>query len=144
MSAPPRVSIVRAVASAMETAVASLGVTVDRDRKAPLDLRDMPRVVVLTGESIVVEEFVGGAQLRGQVVLVECHDAVAEGDADGAVEDAAATLAETCRAALMAARTLSGACQGTDVELTSDAPRVEVGEAVRGAAVVLRVTAYHT
>lgn len=144
MTTPTRVAIPRAVATLLETAVASLAITVDRDRMAPLALADMPRVVVLTGENSVVEEYVGGSQLRGQAVIVECHEAVSEGDADGAAEDAAATLAETCRAALMAARTLSGACLGIEVDEDSSPPRVEMAEAVRGAAVVLRITAYHT
>jgi hypothetical protein len=144
MTTPTRVAIPRAVATLLQSAVASLEVVVDRDRMAPLALADMPRVVVLTGENTVVEEYVGGTQLRGQVVIVECHDAVAEGDANGGAEDAAATLADTCRAALMAARTLYGACLGIEVDEDSSPPRVEIAEAVRGAVVVLRIVAYHT
>lgn len=144
MTTPTRVAIPRAVATLLDAAVDDLAVVVERDRMAPLALAELPRVVVLTGENIVVEEYVGGAQLRGQVVMVECHDAVSEGDANGAVEDAAATLADTCRTALLAARTLSGACLGIDVEEENSPPRVEMADAVRGAVVVLRVTAYHT
>jgi hypothetical protein len=140
-----RVAIMRAVQPILAAALAAYQVPVERDRGTPLARQETPRVIVLTGPNNQIEEYAGGAELREQVVTIECHEAVRDGDTAGRAEDAVMRLADLCRAALYADRTLGGAAFGLHItEQSDDGPRVELEGAVRGVAVVLQVRAYHT
>lgn len=139
-----RINIARAVNTLMTTAMAAYAVPVFREPRAPILPQDLPAVFVLSSGNEVVDETTGGLQLRSQLVLVEVHESSKDGDQGGNVEDTVALLADACRTALLANRTLSGACLGLEVDEDNEAPRVEVESAVRGASVTLRVLAYHT
>ena len=139
-----RIEIIRAVERVVRAAMDAFQVPVYRDRRNPLAVSDLPAVIVLTSGNEVVEEAVGGLQLRAQTVLVEAHETSKDGDVDGDVEDSVALLIDACRDALLSNRTLSGACLGLDVFEDADPPRIEISNAVRAAATTLRVVAYHT
>lgn len=140
MTAPTPVLIARALTTTLRTALASLEVPVERDRDAAVTLDDLPRVLVFTDGTSVETDFVGGAQLRVATFGVEMLDGPQPGEADGSLADRVATLRERVHAALMANRTLGGACLGLFVEATGEARSDLMAARVR--AEVMRVSCY--
>lgn len=116
MTAATPTLIARAMVDVLATAVASLDVAVEREREAAVPSAELPRVLVYALDTVIDAEFAGAADLRAARFQVECLDAAADGDIPGDLADRVTELAETVRDALMADRTLGGACLGLFVE----------------------------
>lgn len=140
MTAPTPVLIARALTTTLTTALASLEVPVERDRDMAVTLDELPRVLVFTDSVSTDVDFVGGAQLRVATFGVEMLDAPQPGEPNGGLADRVSTLRERVHAALLANRTLNGACLGLFVEAVGE-PRIDLmAGTIR--AEVMRVSCY--
>jgi hypothetical protein len=134
------VTIAKALATVLTSALADLSMPVERERTEPLALADLPRVLVFEDGTGAEAEFIGGQSLRFLRFSVE---AVANGASPAAAQDAVAVLRERCRVALEANRTLSGASLGLYVG-EGAAARGDLPEQTNARGVALAVTCYHT
>lgn len=142
MTAPTPVLIARALTTALKTALLTLEVPVERDRDMAVTLEELPRVLVFTDSTSTEVDFVGGAQLRVATFSIEMLDGPQPGEVDGSLADRVSTLRERVHAALMANRTLGGACLGLFVEAAGE-PRIDLmAGTIR--AEVMRVSCYFT
>jgi hypothetical protein len=143
VTAPARVTIGRALVTVLSAALAELEIPVERERAAALTKADCPRLLVFDAGDATEAEFVGGAELRMARFHIEAVEAARDtdrptdiiGQTAADLADRVTTLQELARAALMANRTLSGACLGVFIE-PAEEPRTAPAEDLRAAAFV--------
>jgi hypothetical protein len=141
MTARNEVTIARAIEACIRAAVEGRDVRVDRDRDSALCAEEIPAVQLFGAGLEVIESYVGGLELVAVRIRVESLADRGELESDPlkrpalSGDDAAGQL-RLCREALLADRTLGGACIGLDI-----APAEAEAAAAEGKSTSVRVEA---
>lgn len=120
MAARNEVTVAHAVEACIRKAMARRDVRVDRDREGPLRAEEIPAVQLFGAGLEVIETYVGGIEMVALRIRVESLADRGEREGDPLKRaalsgDDAAKQLRLCRDALLADRTLGGACVGLEI-----------------------------